>query len=233
MSGTSRSKEQRRRLSGTERRRSILDAAMRVFAERGYERASMREIARSAGITTPVIYDHFSSKRELQIALIEEQEASLRNHQGRERELEPGPDLARALIDDFFSWVESHPYAWRMLFHDTPSDPQVLAAQRGAKQRSVAQIVSFVSPAPELRVTTGLGREVVERLLAESIYAVVNALAAWWWEHREVPREQLVNLAYDLLWTGLATISGLNDEPHSADMKSPRPRGQVRLREEG
>jgi AcrR family transcriptional regulator len=231
MSGTSRAKEPRRRLSGSERRRAILDAGMRVFAEHGYERASMREIARSAGITTPVIYDHFPSKCELQIALLEEQEAALRAHQGRERGLETGPDLARALIDDFFSWVESHPYAWRMLFHDTPSDPQVLAAQRGAKQRSVAQIVSFVAPAPELRVTTGLGREVVERLLAESIYAVVNGLVAWWWEHREVPREELVNLAYDLLWTGLATITGLNDEPHSAGKASPRPGGQLRLRE--
>ncbi|HKH39820.1 MAG TPA: helix-turn-helix domain-containing protein [Rubrobacter sp.] len=57
MSGTSGAKEPRRRLSGSERRRAILDAGMRVFAERGYERASMREIARSAGITTPVIYD--------------------------------------------------------------------------------------------------------------------------------------------------------------------------------
>src|SRR5215204_6886209 len=114
MSGTSGAKEPRRRLSGSERRRAILDAGMRMFAERGYERASMREIARSAGITTPVIYDHFSSKRELQTALLGEQEAALRIHQGRERELEPGADLARALIDDFFSWVESHPYAWRM-----------------------------------------------------------------------------------------------------------------------
>jgi AcrR family transcriptional regulator len=206
---------------------------MRVFAERGYERASVREIARSAGITTPVIYDHFSSKRELQTALLEEQEAALRIHQGRERGLEPGPDLARVLIDDFFSWVESHPYAWRMLFHDTPSDPQVLAAQRGAQRRSVVQIASFVALAPELRVTTELGREVVERLLGESIYAVVNGLAAWWWEHREVRREQLVNLAYDLVWTGLATVTGLNDEPHSAGMTSPRPGGQGRLREEG
>jgi AcrR family transcriptional regulator len=233
MSGTSRAKEPRRRLSGSERRRAILDAGKRVFAERGYERASMREIARSAGITTPVIYDHFSSKRELQTALLEEQEAELRAYQGRERGLEPGPDLARALIDDFFSWVESHPYAWRMLFHDTPSDPQVLAAQRGAQRRAVAQIVSFVALAPELHVTTGLGRDVVEMLLGESIYAIINGLAAWWWEHREVPREQLVNLAYDLLWTGLATITGLNDEPHRARKTSARPGDQVRLREEG
>jgi len=200
----------RRRLSAAARRRAILDAGMRVFAERGYERASMREIARVAGITTPVIYDHFSSKRELQISLLEEQEAELRAYQGRERGLEPGPDLAHALIDDFFSWVEAHPYAWRMLFHDTPADPEVLAVQRQLQERSIAQIASFVALAPELRVTSRLGREVVDQLLGKSIYAVVNALAAWWWEHRDVPREELVKVAYHLLWRGLGAIGSLH-----------------------
>lgn len=184
----------------------VLDAGGRVFAERGYERASMRGIARAAGITTPVIYDHFSSKRELQIALLEEQEAELRAHQGRERGLDAGPDLARALIEDFFSWVEEHPYAWRMLFHDTPSDPEVVAAQRRLQERSTAQIASFVALAPELHVTDRLGREVVDQLLGKSIYAVVNELAAWWWDNREVPREELVNLAYKLLWNGLEAL---------------------------
>ena len=191
----------------------ILDAGERVFAERGYERASMRGIARAAGITTPVIYDHFSSKSELQIALLEEQEAKLRDHQGRERGLPPGPELAHALIDDFFSWVEEHPFAWRMLFHDTPSNPEVLAAQRRLQERSTAQISAFVALAPELHATTGLGREVVDQLMGKSIYAVVNELAAWWWEHREVPREHLVNLTYDLLWTGLDTLGASRQTP--------------------
>jgi AcrR family transcriptional regulator len=174
----------------------------------------MRGIARAAGITTPVIYDHFSSKSELQIALLEEQEAELRDHQGRERGLPPGPELARALIDDFFSWVENHPYAWRMLFHDTPSDPEVLAAQRRLQKRSTAQIASFVALAPELHVTARLGREVVDQLIGKSIYAVVNELAAWWWEHREVPRKELVDLAYDLLWTGLDTLAASRQLPN-------------------
>jgi hypothetical protein len=90
-----------------------------------------------------------------------------------------------------------------------------------------------LGPRSRKHVTAGLGRDALESLLGESIYAVINALAAWWWEHREVPREQLVNLAHDLLWTGLATIIGLNDGPHSAGMTSPRPGSQVRLREEG
>jgi AcrR family transcriptional regulator len=184
-----------------------------VLAERGYERASMRGIARAAGVTTPVLYDHFPSKRELQIALLEEQEEELRAHQGRERELAPGPELARMLIDDFFSWVEEHPHAWRMLFHDSPSDPEVLAAQLRLRERSTAQIASFVALAPELRITSRLGRKAVDEILGRSIYAVVNELAAWWFEHREAPRKEVVDLAHDLLWPGLATIVGSRQAP--------------------
>jgi len=167
----------------------------------------MREIARAAGVTTPVLYDHFSSKRELQIALLEEQEANLRAHQGRERRLGSGPELARALIGDFFSWVEGHPSAWRMLFHDVPTDEEVLAAQRRLRARSVAQVTSFVALAPELRIAGGLGREALAEILGTSIYAVVNDLAAWWFEHPEVPREELIDVAYDLLWSGLAAFA--------------------------
>lgn len=213
MSGTSRTAGARRRLSGAERRRVVLEAGARVFAEHGYERAAMREIAREAGVTTPVLYDHFSSKRELQIALLEEQEAELRARQGRERGLEAGHELARALIDDFFSWVEAHPYAWRMLFHDAPSDPEVLAAQRRLQDRSIAQIASFVALAPALRTGSRLGREAMDQLVGKSIYAVVNELAAWWWEHRGVPREQLVDLAYDFLWGGLDSMVGARQPP--------------------
>ena len=43
-------------------------------------------------------------------------------------------------------------------------------------------------------------RDVVDGLLAESIYAVSNALATWWWEHPETPRAAVVDLEFDLLW---------------------------------
>ena len=59
------------RLSRPRRRQRILDAAVEAFAARGYEAASMSEIAASAGITKPVLYDHFASKRDLFVELME------------------------------------------------------------------------------------------------------------------------------------------------------------------
>lgn len=62
----------RSRLTAGERRESLLDAALRMFLEKGYAGASTREIAAAAGITEALIYHHFSGKRELLLALLRE-----------------------------------------------------------------------------------------------------------------------------------------------------------------
>src|SRR2546425_1463591 len=120
----------RRRLTKDERRARILDGAARVFAERGYEAASLDEIAEAAGISKPVIYDHFDSKRELHISLLESHQQELlafmteRVVSGRTSE----EQLARGL-DAFFEFVEGHPYAWRLVFRDpTAADAEIVRA---------------------------------------------------------------------------------------------------------
>jgi len=61
-----------RRLPAAQRRRQLLDTAARLFAERGYAGATTSELAKAAGVTEPIIYRHFKSKKELFIALIDE-----------------------------------------------------------------------------------------------------------------------------------------------------------------
>ncbi len=61
----------KKRISAAERRTRILDAAVEVLAEHGYAAATMHEIARRAGVVPSVIYDHFTSKRDLHIELLE------------------------------------------------------------------------------------------------------------------------------------------------------------------
>lgn len=62
----------RKRLPAEARRRQLLDVAAALFADRGYARATTAEIARAAGVTEPVIYRHFESKRDLFVALVEQ-----------------------------------------------------------------------------------------------------------------------------------------------------------------
>jgi len=65
------------RLPAAERREQLITVAMDVFAREGYHQTSMNDVAEAAGITKPVLYQHFASKRELYLALIEEAGARL------------------------------------------------------------------------------------------------------------------------------------------------------------
>ncbi|MCU1389412.1 MAG: putative TetR family transcriptional regulator [Ilumatobacteraceae bacterium] len=65
------------RLSASARREQLLDVALQVFARQGYHGASMNDVAEAAGVTKPVVYQHFDSKRELYLALLDEVGARL------------------------------------------------------------------------------------------------------------------------------------------------------------
>ena len=199
----------RRRLSPEERRERILRAAMEVFAERGYQEGSMAEIAAAAGITPAVIYDHFSSKAELQITLLERQTDELLAFVGSAvaGEFEGTEERMRAGVDAFFEFVEGHPYAWRMLFRDPPTDPAILATYRSIHQRATAGIAIFLrASAPEALLDDPRAERDLE-MFAEMLKMAQNGLAVWWYEHREVPREVVVERVLEFCWIGLERVA--------------------------
>jgi AcrR family transcriptional regulator len=200
----------RRRLSPERRRALVLAAAMEVFAERGYGGASMSEIARRAGITAAVIYDHFPSKAALQIELLEAQTAALLSHVGAA--VAQVPDMPanrmRVGVDAFFHFVEEHPYAWRMLFREPPSDPEVAAAHARLERDATAAIAALLAASAGGALERYGDGDQAATIFAEGLKAAQNALAAWWYEHREVPREQIVDRLLDLCWHGLAQVAG-------------------------
>ena len=201
----------RQRLTPEGRRAVILSAALPVFAEGGYDRASMRAIARSAGITTPVLYDHFASKADLYAALVEAQADSL--IAAWESEGLAVPDgsveqLFRRTIGTIFDWVAGNEAGWRIIFLDSPSDPAVAEAHARRQERATAVLAAQFARVPELRLSVALERKRAEGFLAEAAKWTVNAIAAWWWSNRDLTRDQLVELTADLLWRGLGQVTG-------------------------
>src|SRR5436190_17396114 len=106
----------RRRLPVAERRELITEAAGRLFGERGYDGTRLDEIAAAAGVTKPILYRHFDSKRDLYLALL------ARHQQDLPTFLDAIPDVGsprerlRAVLEAWLTYVEEHAYAWRMLF---------------------------------------------------------------------------------------------------------------------
>src|SRR4051794_33270804 len=128
---------QRKRLPAAQRRQLLLDAAARAFAERGYQGAAMDVIARDAGVTVPVLYDHFPSKAQLYGELVEVHYASLREiwfrHAASGR---PVQDWLGPAIAEWFGYVKAHPFAGRMLFHEATRDQDAYVAHRAIQERS-------------------------------------------------------------------------------------------------
>lgn len=199
----------RRRLSPQRRRELILDGAMQVFAERGYEAASMAEIARAAGITPAVIYDHFPSKAALQIELLESQTAELLSHVGAALEgaSDDPTERMRVGVDAFFGFVEEHRFTWRILFRDPPSDPEVAVVYLQLERQATAGIAAFI----EMGAGDALARypdpAQAAEMFAEALKAAQNGLASWWYEHPEVPREEIVERLLEFCWDGLGRVA--------------------------
>jgi AcrR family transcriptional regulator len=204
-----RSDSKRRRLSPERRRELILDGAMRVFAERGYEAASMEGIAEAAGITPAVIYDHFQSKAKLYVELLERQTAALLDHVGTALLTAPADAATRMRIgvDAFFAFVEKHRFTWRMLFRDPPSDPEVAAAYARLERQATAGIAAFIEAGAEDALAHYADRERALQMFAEALKAAQNGLAAWWYEHPEVPREEVVERLLEFCWVGLERVA--------------------------
>jgi AcrR family transcriptional regulator len=201
--GMSAHPDTRPRLSAAERRRRILDAATQVFAEYGYSAASVGEIAARAGVVASVIYDHFGSKRDLHIELLQRHGDALieRSIEGVSGE---GPyELLRASVDAFYRFVEEDPFVWRFLFRDPPSDPEIAAAHRRVQERATAGIAELVRvAAPRADSVLGVPAERATWMVAKVSQEATQGLAEWWWEHSEVPREEVVELLLALLWEG-------------------------------
>jgi AcrR family transcriptional regulator len=200
------SADARRRLTRDERRERILAGAARVFAERGYEAASLDEIAEAAGISKPVIYDHFESKRELHISLLEShQQELLAFMTERVVAAKTSEEQLANGFDAFFEFVEGHPYAWRLIFRDpTAADAEIVRAHERIQQRATDAIVAMTRSQPGSENFGGpFDPETAAELISQMLKTAANGLAAWWYEHRDVPRRQLVEAMMDFAWVGL------------------------------
>lgn len=200
---------ERTRLSPQQRREIILDAARRTFVAHGYEGASMRRIAHDSGVTTPVLYDHFESKRALYLRLMEEETDALVELTNA---IEPGGsihEMVAAAVDVFFGFVEQRPTAWRLLMRDSPGDPEIAASHRQLQQRGNQAIIHALERIPAFAQARAPDDQALTEARAVALRAMINGLASWWWDHPDVAREDVASLATSMLSDGLpGTIPG-------------------------
>jgi AcrR family transcriptional regulator len=184
----------RQRLPATERRELIVDAAGRLFGERGYDATRLDEIAAAAGVTKPILYRHFDSKRDLYLALLDRHRADL---SGFIPAMPPEGTVAerlRAVLDGWLDYVEAHAYSWKMLFRDTGGGAEVAARRREVHAEARTVLVDVIASLAD-RPIPRRQREP----LAEAISMGMAALVLWWIEDATVSRPAVLD-ALTTLW---------------------------------
>lgn len=176
---------------------------MEAFAEHGFAEAKMQDIARLAGVVPSVLYDHFGSKRELHIAVLEEHAAQLRERSLRRVEGATPEELVRAAIANYFEFVEADPFMWRFLHRDPPADPETAAVVQEIADRGTAGIADLIRfGAGDTTSVRGITLDDSAWILACATQSACHGVATWWYENRDVPRERVVELVFMLLWQG-------------------------------
>jgi AcrR family transcriptional regulator len=197
----------RKRMKAEDRRELIELAALEVFTERGYHGASMEEIARRAGVTPPVLYDHFDSKLALHRRLLERTRDELlamwrQSLSGDE----PAEERIPRALGAWAAYVETHPYAPRMFFAETTGDPEAQAIHAEVRAQSQAALGAILAQEPGSEMIAGADQRSLE-MAAEVMRSGLTGLAIWWADHPEVPREQIVQAAVNVVWIGLERVS--------------------------
>jgi AcrR family transcriptional regulator len=199
----------RRRLTAEERRAGILDAALAVFSARGYHASSIDDIAREAGISKALIYEHFDSKQALYGDLLEQNADELFERLAAslaEVGVESGAARLATGLDAFFSFVEERRDAWRILFRDV-SDPETSAALDRIVEQVTGVVAALIAQDPGARSQDKDGSETAIRMLAHMLVGAVQSVANWWAEHPEVARAEAVEMVMDFAWLGLERLS--------------------------
>jgi AcrR family transcriptional regulator len=176
--------QSRRRMPRAEREDKMLEAAGAAFATHGFHDASMDEIAQSAGISKPMLYNYFGSKRGLYVAYVERSGhqliASMRTAAPPD---EPPDERLRAGILAFLTYAEEHGSGWAILHREAIAQGGPLAAEVSELRERVASMLTALFK---------------DEAFAHAFVGAGEALAGWWLDHPQRPKEQIAQLLMDI-----------------------------------
>ena len=188
------------------RAQQLLDLADRLFAERGFHAASMDELARRAGVSKPVIYDHFGSKEQLFATCVRRTGKVLADRVASavSEEFDLRARLRAGSIA-YFRFLQEQLEAWVVLFADEEVRDARFAAEASRIRRRQSDLMIRLMAESS---GTGPGHEGRARLEAMTfaIAGAYESLSLWWHEHPEVPPEELAEWLLDLIWPGLEQL---------------------------
>jgi AcrR family transcriptional regulator len=188
-------------MTGKERREQLLDVGRQLFAERGFEATSIEEVASRAGVSKPVVYEHFGGKEGLYAVVVDREMRNLMERvtgaltAGHPRELLE--QAAFALLD----YIESQTDGFRILVRDSP-----VTSATGNFSSLIGDIASQVEYilAAEFKAR-GYDTKLAS-LYSQALVGMVALTGQWWLEARKPKKDEVAAHLVNLAWNGLSHL---------------------------
>jgi AcrR family transcriptional regulator len=186
------------RMTGKERREQLLDVGRTLFAERGFEGTSVEEIAAKAGVSKPVVYEHFGGKEGLYAVVVDREMRRLLEMVtgaltgGHPRELLE--QAAFALLD----YIEQYTDGFRILVRDSP-----VAQSTGTFASLISDIARQVEDILGLEFKARGFDPKLAPMYAQMLVGMVALTGQWWLDVRRPRKAEVAAHLVNLAWNGL------------------------------
>lgn len=197
-------------MARADRERQMIEVAEQVFAERGYQAASMDEIADLVGVSKPMLYAYFGSKEGLLLACIQRARAEL--HDVTTTAIASGGtarDVLRRGLVAHFRFIDSHARAWAILRTEAAlvgAAADEVERVRSQQARLIAGSTAAFAPEAD---------PIVVEAYAQLLVGATERLSLWRNRHPHLTPETTADLILTIIWNGLATlIDPPQPDPH-------------------
>ncbi|WP_375503989.1 TetR family transcriptional regulator [uncultured Jatrophihabitans sp.] len=205
------------RMTGRERREQLIAIGRALFAEKGYDGASIEEVSARAGVSKPVVYEHFGGKEGLYAVVVDREMADLLERLTASMADGHAYELVEQAALALLTYIEEETDGFRILARDSPVTS--VSDETSGSGGGFSSLLNDVAS----QVEHILGREFARTELsvelapmyAQMLVGMVAFTGMWWLEEREPSREQVAAHLVNLGWNGLKHLEAAPRPPRS------------------
>lgn len=215
----------RTRMTRAARREQLINTARSLFAAHGYDAVSIEEIAAHAGVSKPVVYEHFGSKEGIYQVIVDREVTFLTNLFGEY--LKPGTHpriMLEQVLLAVLDYIEKHPEGFRLLAHQSPSavGGENFTTVMGDVAEQLGELL-----VPVMR-EQGFG-QTSATIYGQLLAGAAGRIGQWWVDSHEASKEVVAGHAVNLLWNGLRGIDHAPGLVTSASQRSADEESAARI----
>jgi AcrR family transcriptional regulator len=198
-------KKPRGRMTGAERREQLIVVARGLFAERGFDGTAIEEVATHAGVSKPVVYEHFGGKEGLYAVVVDREVTELISRMRSALTAGSSRQLLEDAVNTLLDYIEASPDGFRILVRDSP-----IGASNATYQTLIGDIASRVEGILGERFRQQQLDASTAPMYAQMLVGMIGAVGQWWLGERKPAKEVVAAHLVNLAWNGL---SGMESKP--------------------